>query len=253
MLRLLDALAFSGIWVASAAAALAVAASLAFGDARPLLAPLLAFSGTFAIYSLDRLRDSDHDGASAPRRTAFVVRHRRSLATGAALAAIAAAGSALAIGPDAIAIALAAGIVGVLHRRLKRLTGFKPGYITAIWLLTVVGLPAAVTGATRGSILWACALIGPALLANAIAFTARDREGASVWIGERRALMLARIYATTGALLGCVAPVALAPLALVPLATLPALAAWRRGERSALLLVDGALIAGALAACALLG
>lgn len=76
MLRLLDALAFSSLWVASAAALLCAAASQAMRSPPSPEAVVLAFAGTLLVSSVDRVRDFERDRTGAPLRSAFVARHR---------------------------------------------------------------------------------------------------------------------------------------------------------------------------------
>src|SRR5512145_466602 len=126
----LDALAWSSLWLALTAAALAAAASRAL-EVAPAPAVLgLAFGGTVVIYVVDRLRDLARDRTSAPERAAFVERHRRALLVLAGLAGGLGAGSALALRPPALLLALAVGALGLLHRRMKRWFFVKPLYLT---------------------------------------------------------------------------------------------------------------------------
>src|SRR5215468_5856893 len=88
MTRILDALAFSSLWVAAAAMSLAAASSRSFG-ARPRVALLaFVFAGTLAVYSVDRLRDVARDRLTAPVRSVWVERHRKGFAGMAAIAAL---------------------------------------------------------------------------------------------------------------------------------------------------------------------
>lgn len=249
MLGLLDAVVFSGGWVALAAAALAAAVSLGFGSAPDARVVLLAFAGTFAVYGADRVRDRDRDAARAPVRSAFIERRRRPLAALAVASALVATGLALALGPAAVALSCAAGGIGLLHRRLKERVLFKAGYVTAVWVVVVVGLPAIAARPAASDVAWAGALLGPALLANAIAFNVRDEEALVRFLGPRRALAIATGWASLGLGLAAFAPRALQPLAAVALATLVSLLGFRRGERYAHVAVDGALLVGALVAC----
>lgn len=75
MIALLDAVAFSSLWVAAAAGVLCAAASLAMGV--PPLASVvgIAVTGTRVVYNVDRLRDLERDGLTTPHRSAFVARH----------------------------------------------------------------------------------------------------------------------------------------------------------------------------------
>ncbi len=247
--RLLDALVFSSLWLAGAAAALCVATSLAVG-VRPRATPAaVAALGTLAIYNADRLRDLPRDRETAPDRSAFVARHAAALRVLAGISAAAATLLALHLGRRAIALLAAVLVVGLLHRRLKRLALLKAIYLVLAWLAVVVGLPALDAPRLR-DVGWALALVGAALFANAVASNVRDREAAAARFGAARALRVARLAAAGGGALGAVAPAALAPLAAVPLATWAALLGFRGGERYGLLAVDGALLAGALVAIA---
>jgi len=249
LLAVLDALVFSGLWVAIAAPALVSATSRAFGAAPDPTAMLYAFAGTFAVYGLDRLRDRASDVASAPIRSAFVARHRRALVAATVLAAAIAAACAFALGPHGIALSAVAGGVGALHRKLKRLIPVKGVYIAAVWLLVVVGSAALKSSPTRAAIGWAVAILFTALFANAISFTARDREGIVARVGRRQAMAAAVGWATIGSLLALTAaPAELRPMAAIPIATLMTLIPFRWDERYAPFVVDGALIAGALVA-----
>lgn len=92
-----------------------------------------------------------------------------------------------------------------------------------------------------------------AVLANVIASNVRDAEGAATRIGAPRALALARRVAWAGVAVALLGPAGVPPLAAVPLATAAALARFRDGERYGLVVIDGALAAGAVAALAIHG
>jgi len=247
--RLLDFVAFSSLWLAGAAAALCVASSLALG-LRPRAAVLaVTVLGTLVVYNTDRLRDVERDRETAPERSAFVVRHAGALRLLAGLSAAGAAGLALHLGLRASALLGAVLGVGLLHRRLKRLVFVKALYLTAAWLAVVVGLPA-LEGVRPLHAAWVAGLLGAALFANALASNVRDGEAGAARFGPARVLRVARLVAAAGGALGFAAPAAVAPLAAVPLATLAALLPFRADERYGLLVVDGALLAGALLAIA---
>jgi len=251
--RTWEALVFSGAWVSLAATALAAAASAVFGrPAEPALL-VLVFCGTFSVYGIDRLRDLERDRTTAPLRSAFVSAHRRGLA--AAVAAAIAVAGVLAVGEGRRILVIAAGVggIGLLHRRLKRVAFAKAGYVAAAWVLVTVALPAVRSGATPDLAAWVAGALGAALLANAIASNVRDREAAAARVGAARALALARGTAAFGVAAALLAPAPARPLALVPLVTLLALLGFRRDERYGLVVVDGALTAGALLALALIG
>ena len=88
--------------------------------------------------------------------------------------------------------------------------------------------------------------MGPALLANAVVTSLRDRGATVSRFGTQRGLWGARSIVALGVIVGAAAPPAVRPLLAVPAATLTALLGWRRDERYGLLVVDGALLAGAL-------
>ena len=143
MTRILDALAFSSLWVAAAAMSLAAASSRSFG-ARPRVALLaFVFAGTLAVYSVDRLRDVARDRLTAPVRSVWVERHRKGIAGMAAIAALLAGICGIALGPVAIATAAVAGGLGAFHRRMKHVPFAKALYVSAAWVAVTVVLPAA--------------------------------------------------------------------------------------------------------------
>ena len=227
----IDALLFSGLWVAAAAAALTAASFHALAAAPRVSAVALAFLGTLAVYTVDRLRDLERDGTTAPLRSAFVARHQRTLEALSITSAAAAALCALRAGPRAIAIAASVLVVGLFHRRLKRWSQLQPIYVVCAWLAVTVGLPVATAegGAHAG---WIVALLAPALFANVAAPQARGVAGA---------------FAALGVALAAVAPAPVRPLGAVAVATGVALLGFRETERWVLGVLDGALVAGALA------
>ena len=246
--RILDALAFSSLWVAAAATSLAAAASRSFGAApRPALLAFV-FGGTLAVYAVDRLRDVARDRLTTPARSAWVERHRSGVAGIAAIAALVAGLCGLALGRVAIPTAALAGGLGAFHRRLKHVPFAKALYVSAAWVAVTVALPAALANPrpSPAALGRAAATLGLALLANAIASSARDVEAGAALIGRKRALRLALGCALAGSAAGLLAPRPQRALASVAIATAAALLAFRPGERYGLLVLDGALALGAL-------
>jgi 4-hydroxybenzoate polyprenyltransferase len=244
---MLDVLAFSSLWVAAAAAALAAACSLAMGVPVAGAAVGLAFAGTLVVYNVDRLRDLDADRATAPDRSAFVARHGGGLALLTIAAALASLGFALAAGPRAFAVLVPILGLGLLHRRLKHLGFGKPAYLATAWIGVVVGVPALIDPAAT-HVAWTLGITGPALFANAVASNIRNVEVAASRFGPRPAQGVARACAVLGVVVAATAPVPARSLLAVPAATLLALLLFRPGERYGLLIVDGALLAGAIVA-----
>lgn len=267
--RLVFSLVFSGAWVAGAAGALAAAAAAALGSTLSPAALALVASGTFTIYGVDRLRDIDGDRTTSPRRAAFVARHRGPLRIATACAALLAGGLAVRAGWAVLCLAAGIGGMGLLHRRLKRASAAKGFYVAAAWTLITVGIPAlemraaaapaaggpaaaAASGAPSPSdTAWIAGVLGAVLLANAMASSLRDHEGLTRRLGHARTLAAARALAGCGIVLALAAPPGIHALAFVPLATAAALAAFRRDEAYAGLVLDGSLTAGALLALAL--
>jgi 4-hydroxybenzoate polyprenyltransferase len=249
-LAALDALAWSSLGLALAAAALAAAASRAL-EVAPAPAVLgLAFGGTVLVYVIDRLRDLARDRSSAPERAAFVERNRRTLLVLAGLGGGLAAGSALALRPPALGLALGVGALGLLHRRLKRRLFVKPAYLTFAWTAVPVGLPAAHDPTAR-HVGFAAAVIGASVLANVALSNLRDGEGVAGRIGRRRTLAVAGALVAFAFGAALLAPPPVRPLAALPVAMGAAVLGFRPSERYGALVVDGALLAGALAALGL--
>jgi hypothetical protein len=238
---MLDVLAFSSLWVAAAAAALTVACSLAMGIGVTGAAVGLAFAGTLVVYNVDRLRDLDADRETAPDRSAFVAKHGGNLALVTAAASV-----------GSLVFALAAVLVpilclGLLHRRIKHLVFVKSAYITAAWVGVVAGVPALIDPAAT-QVAWVVGITASALFANAVASNVRDGDVAAARFGPHRALSAARACALLGIAVAAAAPTPARSLMAVPAATLLALLLFRPEERYGLLIVDGALLAGAVVA-----
>jgi hypothetical protein len=243
----LDALVWSSLWLAVAAAALTAAAARAMGVAAGGRVLALAFGGTLAVYVIDRLRDVARDRVTAPVRAAFVERHRRALLALAAAGAGAAVVAAVGLGPRALALAAVVGGLGLAHRRLKRSAALKPAYLTFAWTAVPVGLPAAADPAARHAG-WAAAVVAAAVLANVALSNLRDREALAARLGPGRTRAVAGAVLLAGLAAAWAAPAAVRPLAALPLAMAAALLFFREGERYGAFAVDGALLAGAAAA-----
>jgi len=247
--RLLDAVVFSSLWLAAAAAVLVAASSRALGAPVDPASAALAACGTLVVYNVDRLRDIRRDHVTAPERTRFVQTHRRALVALTVLAGVGSAALAARLGRGAALLLAVVLAVGLLHRRLKRAAFIKPLYVTAAWLAVVVGLPwyTAPQPLHTG---WVLASLGCALLANAIASNLRDEAGAAR-IGRVRALRVARGASLVGSVAALSGPPEVRALSAVPLATLAVLLPFHPSERFGLVALDGALLAGALLALAL--
>ena len=211
----------------------------------------LAFCGTLLVYNVDRLRDLPRDRKTSPLRSAFVATHRRALTAVTAAAGATSAALAFQLGPRAIALLAPVLVAGLFHRRLKRFGWWKPVYISGAWTAVVVGLPAALAKEPR-HLPWIGAIVGATVVANVIASNIRDGEAISARFGARVPLRVASGFAAFAALCGIAAPDAVRPLILIPLLTLAALARFRADEHYGLVVVDGALLVGALLALPLL-
>ncbi|MDE0887692.1 MAG: hypothetical protein OSB70_19410 [Myxococcota bacterium] len=254
-LGLLDFLAFTGLWPAAVAAALVSASALAMPGAEEATTTLLAIvalsvAGTLVVYNVDRLRDLGEDRLTAPARSAFVTRHRGALQTLTGLSAVAAIAPALALPLRAWGVCALAGALGFFHRRLKKAhPSLAVFYITLAWTAVVVGLPAMCFAFDSGDLLRAAVAagaLGPAIAANLMASELRGHPPDAE---SRRRLRGAGAIA----LLGGLAPLAHPPswpLILPALFTWASVVGFRNSERYGLLVLDGALLLGALAASA---
>jgi len=250
-LRALDAVVFSSLWVALAALALAAASSraLGVGPSAPVLG--LAFCGTVAVYTVDRLRDRQRDRLTAPLRTTFVEQHGRQLLVLLGLAGLGAAAFGLAAGPRVLAVAAGVAAFGFFHRRLKGWLWAKPAYLSLSWVAVTVGMPMAEAGATAAG-LRVASVVGLTVLSNVVLCNLKDREGGAALLGQRRSLALAGAILAPALLLAVEGPPRVQPLVCLPLLMAPVVMGFRPSERYSGLVVDGALTAGALAALALM-
>lgn len=248
--RVLDGLAYSSLTLGMAAGVLSTAAQLAMGLEPNLAVIGIAVTGTLVVYNVDRLADVDHDRATRPARSAFVTAHRRALRLATALAAAGSLAFAFRLGLRPALLLAPIALLGLAHRRAKTVTLAKPAYVTLAWLVVVVALPTVIDPNAQHPI-WACAILGCALLANAIACDVREGQAAVARFGVARVRWGARGIAALGIALGFAAPAPLRPLLGIPLVTLAALIPLREDERYGLVVVDGALILGAVLAIAL--
>lgn len=248
--RTLHFLVDSGVWIALIAVVLTGAAARALGLRLAVSLLAMVALGSFAVYSLDRLADRVRDGATKPRRVRFVGRHTRFLFTTALVAAAIAGLLALLAGPEVSFLMMLVAVLAAMHLPLKHIPGVKPAYIAVAWLLVVVGLPVVVARIPLDRALGELGPLGLALLANVLACDAADREAEARWLGPRATWNLARGVAAAGLVLGVLDRDALRPLSFVPLATLLALLTRRANPEYTGVFVDGALLAGGLAAWA---
>lgn len=248
----LDALVWSSVWLAAAAAALAAASSRAMGIEPAPVVMALAAGGTLAIYGTDRLRDLARDRATAPERVAFVERHRIGIAVAAGAGGFAAAGCALAAGARVAAVAALVAALGFAHRRLKGWLVVKPAYLTFAWTAVAVALPAAREPGAR-HVGWTAAVVASAILANVALSNLRDAEGLAGRHGRARTLGAASAIVASGLAAALLGPPSVRPLAALPAAMGLAVAGFRPSERYGGLVVDGALLAGAALSLLLAG
>ena len=243
-LRLLDWLAFASLVPAGVAIGLVLAACAALGSAPDWLGAGLAAAGTLVVYNVDRLRDTRADRASAPLRTAFVEAHR-GLLEGLTAAALAVAVGLGLLMPREVQL-LCAGILvlGLLHRRLKRRASWKPFYVGGAWVAVTAGIPAVAAPDTSHAP-WLVAIYAVTVAANVLGTNLRDA-------GETRRLWLARGLTLVAVGIALAAPPAVHPLAAIPACELLALLGFHPGERYRLVVLDGALAAGAVLALALI-
>lgn len=245
-------MAYSSMLAAGVAGALVAAASLAFALPLAPWVVVLAFSGTLVVYNVDRLRDLERDRLGAPLRSAFVDRHRRRLGLLTLLAALVSGLCALQIPRAAWGLCTGVLALGLLHRRLKRIPGFKMFYLTIAWLAVVLGLPLLGPGSLpeATSIGWIVAIFGCAILSNLLAsnLARRNEDENRSYVVDRSRLGSAIVVAGMGVGAALIGPDALRNLVLIPLAELLVLCRFREGEHYGLVVIDGALLAGAAGA-----
>jgi 4-hydroxybenzoate polyprenyltransferase len=254
-LRAADAFAFSSALVACAAAALVAASARALGAAPEPALLGLSFCGTVAVYGLDRVRDLARDAQTSPLRSAFVAAHRGTLRAAAVLCAGGALAAGVLAGARVLAIAAIVAAFGLAHRRLKRFAWAKPVYLTGAWTAVAVGLPAAAASERAPLDLarlgFALGIVSATVQANVVLSNLRDAEGIAGRLGTRRARALAAAFCAAALALAALGPSATPALLGLPIAMGAAVAAFRPSERYGAIVVDGALLVGAIAALAL--
>jgi len=241
-IRVLDPLVFSSLWAAAVAPSLMYAVAAAAGFALPAAAAVVGFAGTLVVYGVDRLRDLPRDQPTHPARSAFVARHAHVLRALYAAAALAGGLALLRLPPAGwLAVALAGGL-GLSHRRLK---GGAPwlerAYVALAWVAVCVGLPAGAAGVAPGTAAPAALVVLLVVAGNLVACSA----------DPSRPLPPTSVALCGGALVACGLPNAhsLWPLVIAELLAVLGVALGSADlERYRLVVVDGALAAGAAVA-----
>jgi hypothetical protein len=259
----LEALAFSAVLPASVAGALVMAAGFSLVGEALYFSAGMAFAGTLVVYNVDRLRDLERDRRASPRRSEFVSRHRHMLVGLVALGSAGAAVLGWRAGPATALLCASVLLPALLHRRIKHHPDAKALYVTAAWVTVTVGLPGiralqvrvpdalaselSLVGDVGGRIALIACIYAAAIGANLIASNVREDGDQTA---GRRAVWRARGLAAIGVLIAIAAPPPLGALGWIPLAQLAGLIAFRVEERTRLIVVDGCLLLGALAALA---
>lgn len=254
----LDAIVYSSVWAGAAAVALMSAATLALGARVRPAALALALGGTLVVYTVDRLRDLERDRATTPARSRFVARHRGALALLGGAGAVASAASLVALPLRVAMLAAAVLAVGLAHRRIKHVAGLKTTYVALAWTCVCVGVPALAEPVRDVSrIAGVAGVLALSIAANVVLSNLRDGEGASARAPLPIALAFAGAMCAAAALACSMRALALPPaLAAVPIAEGLAVAGFatraarRQSELYGLVVADGALVAGGLAAAA---
>ena len=249
-----EAFAYSSGLAAAVGGGLALAVGRALGSDSAWTAAALVGSAVLFIYGVDRLRDVEGDRAGSPRRTDFVVRHRRRLGLAALLAGLCVAWLLLHAPAAVFSLCAVLGAVGLFHRRLKQSVPWKIGYVATAWTVACVGVPwlwsAGRPEAEMETAIWAAILVGASLVSNLVASNLREGKTGrwhSPWRPE--AVIAGARFALIGSVLAAVAaPDSITPLAWIPAAEAVGLSFFRPTERYGHLAVDGALLVGAILA-----
>ena len=157
-----------------------------------------------------------------------------------AVSAVVACVCVLLVGWRAAVLLVPALLLGLFHRRLKGIPYTKPAYITTAWMMVTVGLPAIVGSAAH--IVPVTAILAFSISANIIASSVRDGE---TLLTSTLALRVARGLAFAGVVVALADSNVLA-LAGIPVCTCAALTRKDLTERYGLIVVDGALLVGAI-------
>ncbi len=247
-----EGVAYSSALAALVGGAMTWAVGQAFASPRLAHDAALVACGAFLIYNVDRLRDLARDYPGSPKRTAFVLRHRPWLVGATGIVGLMLLALLAAAPARNLALCLAVGSIGLLHRRLKQDLRFKIAYVAGAWTAACVGLPwLARRGAedeSGGAFAWSILFVGAALAANLIASNLREAKRSAASWSPKTGIVVARAMAIASAAAAGMAPEAVAPLGWIPAAEAVSLCFFRPSERFGHLAVDGALLLGALIA-----
>lgn len=253
----LDAAAYSGAIAACVAGTLALAVSRALELPAHFSAVGLAFFGTSVVYNVDRLRDLERDRLTSPRRSEFIDRNLGRLWSFVLVSALASAALAWQLGPATWILCSLVLALGLFHRRLKLISSIKSLYVSAAWTAIVVGLPvlAAATDAPLREaigrclderVIWTLSIVGCGILANLIASNVNPETS-----GRRASAVAPAVAACLiGIVFAFIITEEFQSVGMIPAAELAVVLNYRVGERYRLVVLDGSLLAGALAAIA---
>ncbi len=241
-----EAFAYSSTLAAAIGGALTYAVGLALSAPESSRTAALVACATYFIYNVDRLRDVERDRATSPSRTSFVEQNRRLLTLASGLAAIVLAALLAAAPARVVALCVAIGTVGFLHRRLKQDVLSKVAYVSCAWTAACFGIPWLMGGAEADRrAAFALAFVATSIVANVIASNLRVGKWDRSRESRANLLAIACGLAIGVVPLAALAPDGVAPLAWIPAAQAAALYFYRDSERFAQLAVDGLLAFGA--------
>ena len=158
--------------------------------------------------------------------------------------------------PSIILLCAAIGLIGLFHRRMKKVAALKAAYVSLAWVAACVGMPWIASGrAAAGP--WVAGVLFASLAANLIASNLRDDEGKATGEFARsdavRVLWIARAMTVLAIGITLAAAVPIHPLIWIPLCEGIALTYFQPTERYGYIAVDGGLLIGALATSIHLG
>ena len=192
IIRLIEALAYTGTIAAMLALSLAIFTFLFLGTGINYILLVLIFCGTLVIYNLDHLKDIDSDKTTNPKRVNFILSNKLLIYFIIGVSVVLSLLAVYFLGTHLVPLIILPFLFGLMHRIIKNSPVFSAVYITLSWLMITVYLPAYITGKPK-EIIFLSIIIGVLLFLNAYTSSLRQKYYAAAYVRYMMYLSLSLI------------------------------------------------------------
>ena len=181
IVRLAEALAYTGTIAAILAVSISIFVFLFLGSGINYILLVLIFCGTLVIYNLDHLKDIESDKTTNPKRVKFISGNKFLIYSIIGISFALSVSAVYFLGTHLVPLIILPFLFGLFHRIIKNSPAFSAVYITLSWLMITVYLPAYLTG-KPGKIIFLSIIIGILLFFNAYTSSLRQKYYAPQYV-----------------------------------------------------------------------